>query len=52
MSGVTVHNRKVAPPSGYEVDMMGVERRLLQSMTEGGVRAGVQMEASNVIILV
>ena len=43
--------RLVVPPNGSEVDMMGVDR-LIQSMTEGGVRAGEQVGASGIIILV
>ena len=44
-------HRWVAPPYGSEVDMIGVDK-LLQSMTEGGDRAGEQVEASSLIILV
>ena len=43
-------HRRVAPPNGAEVDMMEVDR-LLQSVTEGGVRAGEPVEASGLIIL-
>ena len=41
----------MAPPRESEVDMMGVDR-LLQSMTEGGVRAGEMVEVSGLIILI
>ena len=36
-------HRQVAPPSGTEVDIIGVDR-LLQSMTAGGARAGSRRE--------
>ena len=41
-------HRLVAPPHGSEVDMMGVDR----SFTDGGGRAGKQLEAPSLIILV
>ena len=44
-------HRRVAPSHGTVVDMMGVDK-FLQSMTEGGVRAGEQVEASGLIILI
>ena len=50
-------HRRVAPPHGTEIDTMGgVDTMglssLLQSMTGGGDRAGEQLEASGLIILV
>ena len=39
----------MAPQHGTEVDMMGVDR-LLQSITEGGVRVGAQIEVFGLII--
>ena len=51
VGGAAMRARWVAPPRGSELDMMGVNR-LLQSMTEGAVRAGEQVEDSGLSILV